>query len=149
MRALVVEDDADARELIALIIKMGGAEVRTAISAAEALADCDEWRPDILIADIGMPVEDGYTMMKKLRSRENELGGHIPAIALTAYGRREDRLRALSAGYEYHVPKPVDPEELLTVVASLINRIGKYPETGNARLAIKESNDAGDVMQHS
>jgi signal transduction histidine kinase/CheY-like chemotaxis protein len=119
VRALVVDDDADARELIAMIIKKGGAEVRTAVSATEALTACDDWRPDILIADIGMPEEDGYTMMKKLRSRERERGGHIPAIALTAYGRHEDRLRALSVGYEYYVPKPVDPAELLTVLAGL------------------------------
>jgi signal transduction histidine kinase/CheY-like chemotaxis protein len=121
-RALVVEDDADARELIALILVKGGSEVRTANSAPEALAACDDWRPDILIADIGMPGEDGYTLMKKLRARESERGGHIPAIALTAYARREDRLRALSAGYERHVTKPVEPVELLAVVASLTNR---------------------------
>ena len=125
VRVLLVEDKADARDLITMMLAQDGAEVRTAVSATEALAACNEWRPDILISDIGMPEEDGYTLMKKLRARESERGGHIPAIALTAYARREDRLRALSAGYEYHVPKPVDPEELLTVVASLINRIGK------------------------
>jgi PAS domain S-box-containing protein len=122
VRALVVEDDADARELIALILEKGGSEVRTAVSAAEALAYCDDWGPDILIADIGIPEEDGYTLMKNLRARESERGGHIPAIALTAYARREDRMAALSVGYEYHVPKPVDPAELLTVVAGLATK---------------------------
>ena len=124
VRALLVEDETDARELVTLMLMEGGMEVRTAVSAAEALDACDEWRPDILIADIGMPVEDGYTLMKKLRARENERGGHLPAIALTAYARQEDRLRAFSAGYESHVPKPVEPVELLAVVASLTNRTG-------------------------
>jgi CheY-like chemotaxis protein len=128
VRALFVDDEADARELIAMVLAERGAEVRTAVSATEALAACDEWRPDILIADIGMPGEDGYTLMKKLRAREKLRGGHIPAIALTAYARREDRLRALSAGYEYHVPKPVEPVELLAAVASLANRTGKNEE---------------------
>jgi signal transduction histidine kinase/CheY-like chemotaxis protein len=125
VRALFVDDEADARELLAMMLVERGAEVRTAVSAAEALAACDEWRPDILIADIGLPGEDGYALMKKLRAREKLRGGHIPAIALTAYARREDRLRALSAGYEYHVPKPVEPVELLAAVASLANRAGK------------------------
>jgi len=122
VRALFVDDEADARELITIMLAQGGAEVRTAVSAAEALATCEEWRPDVLISDIGMPGEDGYMLMKELRARESERGGHIPAIALTAYGRGEDRMRALSVGYEYHIPKPVEPEELLTVVASLANR---------------------------
>jgi signal transduction histidine kinase/CheY-like chemotaxis protein len=123
VRALFVDDDADARELITAMLTQGGVEVRTADSATKALAACDEWRPDILISDIGMPGEDGYMMMEKLREREFERGGHIPAIALTAYGRREDRGRALSVGYDSHVPKPVEPAELLTEVASLTNRI--------------------------
>jgi len=125
VRVLFVDDEADARELVAMMLAQGGAEVRTAVSAPEALAACDEWRPDILISDIGMPGDDGYTLMRKLRARESERGGHIPAIALTAYGRREDRLRALSVGYESHVPKPIEPVELLAVVASLTSRTGK------------------------
>jgi signal transduction histidine kinase/CheY-like chemotaxis protein len=128
VRVLLVDNDADARELITMMLAEGGAEVRTAASATEALAACDEWRPDVLISNIGMPGEDGYTLMKKLRARESERGGHIPAIALTAYGRREDRLRAISVGYECHVPKPVEPAELLVVVASLTDRIGKDKE---------------------
>jgi len=128
VRALFVDDEADARELITMMLAQSGAEVRTAVSATEALAACDEWRPDVLIADIGMPGEDGYMLIKKLRVRESERGGHIPAIALTAYARREDRLRALSVGYEYHVPKPVEPEELLAAVASLADRTGKNEE---------------------
>jgi len=128
VRVLLVEDKADARDLITMMLAQDGAEVRTAVSATEALVACNEWRPDILISDIGMPEEDGYTLMKKLRARESERGGHIPAIALTAYARREDRLRALSVGYESHVPKPVDPIDLVAAVASLTNRIGKDEE---------------------
>jgi CheY-like chemotaxis protein len=128
VRVLLVEDKADARDLITMMLTQDGAEVRTTVSATEALAACNEWRPDILISEIGMPEEDGYTLMKKLRARESERGGHIPAIALTAYARREDRLRALSAGYEYHVPKPVEPDELLAAVASLANRTWKDEE---------------------
>ena len=123
VRVLFVDDEADAREIVTIMLGEGGAEVRTSVSVTEALSACDEWRPDVLISDIGMPGEDGYTLMKKLRERESEHGGHIPAIALTAYGRQEDRLRALSVGYESHLPKPVEPVELLTVVASLTNRI--------------------------
>jgi signal transduction histidine kinase len=122
VRALFVDDEADARELVTMMLAQGGAEVQTVASATEALAACDEWRPDILIADIGMPGEDGYTLMKKLRARESHSGRHIPAIALTAYGRREDRLRALSAGYETHVPKPVNAAELLAAVANLAGK---------------------------
>jgi signal transduction histidine kinase/CheY-like chemotaxis protein len=128
VRALFVDDEAEARELITMTLAERGVEVRTEASATAALAACDEWRPDILIADIGMPGEDGYMLMKKLRAREKLHGGHIPAIALTAYARREDRLRALSAGYERHVPKPVEPIELLAAVASLANRTGKDEE---------------------
>ncbi|HKE04945.1 MAG TPA: response regulator [Blastocatellia bacterium] len=117
-----MDDEADARELVAMMLAQGGAEVRTSVSVTEALAVCDEWRPDILISDIGMPGEDGYMLIKKLRARESESGGHIPAIALTAYGRQEDRRRALSVGYESHIPKPIEPVELLAAVASLTNR---------------------------
>jgi signal transduction histidine kinase/ActR/RegA family two-component response regulator len=128
VRVLFVDDDADARELITMMLAQDGAEVRTAVSAAEALAVCDEWRPDVLISDIGMPGEDGYMLMKKLRERESERGEHIPAIALTAYGRREDCQRALSVGFESYIPKPVEQAELLAAVASLTNR-GEF--TGN------------------
>jgi len=122
-RVLLVDDDADGRELVEAMLAKGGAETRTAGSAAEALAMLDEWRPDALISDIGMPGEDGYVLIEKLRARERERGERrLMAIALTAYARFEDRLRALSAGYQSHVSKPVETAELLTVVASLLNR---------------------------
>jgi CheY-like chemotaxis protein len=84
----------------------------------------DEWRPDVLVSDIGMPIEDGYELMRKVRARGPERGGLVPALALTAYARVEDARRALEAGYQAHVPKPVTPDELAVVVANLAGRRG-------------------------
>jgi CheY-like chemotaxis protein len=86
--------------------------------------DTDEWSPNVLVADIGMPVEDGYELMRKVRAREPERGGLNPALALTAYARVDDVRRALEAGYQAHIPKPVDPDELATAVANLSGRGG-------------------------
>jgi CheY-like chemotaxis protein len=121
---LVVDDEPDARDLFSLILTSYEAEVRDCASAAEALQILDEWSPDVLVSDIGMPVEDGYELMRKIRAREPERGGLIPALALTAYARAEDARRAIEAGYQAHVPKPVAPDELATVVASLAGRGG-------------------------
>jgi PAS domain S-box-containing protein len=123
VRLLLVEDDADGRDLLVEMLTQSGAEVRAAGSAAEALATLDRWRPDAIISDIGLPDEDGYALMEKWRAQERERGvPQLPAIALTAYTRREDRLRALAAGYQSHISKPVVRVELLAVVASLINQ---------------------------
>jgi CheY-like chemotaxis protein len=119
LRVLVVDDDPDARDLFSLTLTINGAEVRDCASAAEALQTLDEWRPDVLVSDIGMPVEDGYELIRKVREREPERGGLIPAVALTAYARAEDARRALKEGYHAHVAKPVEPTELVRVVASL------------------------------
>jgi CheY-like chemotaxis protein len=81
-----------------------------------------EWRPDVVIADIEMPGEDGLSLIRRIRALETTAGARVPAVALTAYGRAEDRMRTLSAGFSMHVPKPVDPAELVTVVASLMGR---------------------------
>jgi PAS domain S-box-containing protein len=125
VRLLVVEDDADGRDLVVTMLTQSGAEVRAAGSAAEALAALDRWRPDAIISDIGLPGEDGYMLMEKLRTRERERGvSPLPAIALTAYTRMEDRRRAFSAGYQSHISKPVVRAELLAVVAGLINQAG-------------------------
>jgi hypothetical protein len=97
-------------------------EIRTCASAAVGLRALEDWRPDVLVSDIEMPDEDGYTFIRKVRALEASQGGKIPAVALTAYGRTEDRLRTLSAGYSMHVPKPVDPAELVTIIASLAGR---------------------------
>jgi len=122
VRALVVDDEPDALDLATAILTAARAEVRTCASAAEALAVCREWRPDVLIADVEMPGEDGLSLIRKVRAMEPVEGGKVPAIALTAYGRVEDRLRTLSAGFSMHVPKPVDPAELTTIVATLAGR---------------------------
>ena len=122
VRILVVDDEQDALELIRIILRGDGAEVRTAQSAADGRQLLDQWRPDVLIVDIGMPQEDGYDFIRQVRGRGIERGSMLPAIALTAYARAEDRVRALSAGYQMHLVKPVEPEELITVITSLIGR---------------------------
>jgi CheY-like chemotaxis protein len=122
VRVLVVDDEADARELFAVTLSDCGAQVLSAASAAEALALLERERPDALLADIGMPEEDGYTLITKVRALPVERGGRTPAAALTAYARAEDRLRALSAGFQVHLAKPVQPAELIAVVANLAGR---------------------------
>jgi two-component system CheB/CheR fusion protein len=124
LRVLVVDDEPEARILVGLILLSYEAEVRECASAAEALQMLDEWRPDVLVSDIGMPIEDGYELMRKVRAREPERGGLVPALALTAYARTEDARRALEAGYQAHIPKPVEPDELAAAVASLAERGG-------------------------
>ncbi|HWQ32108.1 MAG TPA: PAS domain S-box protein [Blastocatellia bacterium] len=124
LRVLVVDDEEDARTLVSTVLRQYGAQVTAAASAAEAFAALTsaQERPDVLVSDISMPEEDGYSLMKKIRETAPENGGLIPAVALTAYGRVEDRLRALAAGFQMHVPKPVEPEELAAVVASVAGR---------------------------
>ncbi|MBD2102679.1 PAS domain S-box protein [Leptolyngbya sp. FACHB-261] len=127
LKVLIVDDEADAREMLTTLLKQSGAEVMTAASAREALAMItqfpSEQRPDVLVSDIGMPNEDGYLLIHQVRALAPDQGGRIPAIALTAYARTEDRIRALSSGFQSHVPKPVEPAEFVTVVANLVNRL--------------------------
>ncbi|HEU4873562.1 MAG TPA: ATP-binding protein [Pyrinomonadaceae bacterium] len=122
LKVLVVDDEADTRELIREVLKECGSEVITSRSAEEALAALEEHKPDILISDLGMPDEDGYSLISKIRALPDERGGQIPAAALTAYARAEDRMRVLRSGFQFHLPKPVDSAELVTVVASLAGR---------------------------
>ena len=122
LRALVVDDEADTCEMVGVMLRERGAEVSTVTTAAEALAELERSRPHLLISDIGMPGVDGYELMRRVRRLPPAAGGKIPAIALTAYARAEDRLRALRAGYQMHVPKPVEAAELIAVVASLAGR---------------------------
>jgi signal transduction histidine kinase/ActR/RegA family two-component response regulator len=124
LRVLVVDDEPDTRRLLRTVLEQCGSEVTTAGSAAEAIAAFIQSKPDILISDIGMPEEDGYELIGKLRAAEAGHSVRIPAIALTAYARVEDRIRALNAGFQVHVPKPIEPVELLAVVASLTGRTG-------------------------
>jgi len=119
IRVLVVDDEADARETLREILEHCNAEVLTAASAEEALDVLPRWRPDVLLSDIGMPDEDGYQLIRRVRALPAEDGGHIPAAALTAFARGEDRRRALRAGFQMHVSKPVEVQELAAVVASL------------------------------
>ena len=119
VRLLVVEDDPDTLDLLRFILDNRGAEVMTAASTAQALKALEHWRPNILVSDLAMPGEDGYVLIGRVRSRGPEQGGDIPAVALSAYTRNEDRNRALAAGFQMHLPKPVDPEELISVVANL------------------------------
>ena len=99
--------------------------METAHSADEAIALLARRRPDVLVSDIGMPDVDGYELLRRVRSGGAHKGGGVPAVALTAYARHEDRLRALHAGYQMHVAKPVEPAELIAVVASVAGRLGK------------------------
>ena len=120
VKVLVVDDEAGAREIVTAILVQAQAEVRTAESADQALAVMEEWTPDVLVADIGMPGVDGYELIRRVRARGPRNGRNIPAAALTAFARTQDRLRVLSAGYQTHIPKPVQPAELVTVVVSLV-----------------------------
>jgi CheY-like chemotaxis protein len=119
LKVLVVDDDADTRELLKAVLGSRGAEVSAAGSAREALELFETLRPAVLVSDIGMPGEDGYDLIRKVRALPAERGGRTPAVALTAYAGAEDRARAFLAGYQVHVPKPVEPKELMGVVASL------------------------------
>ena len=121
---LVVDDDPDARNLLKRILSDGGGSVVTAASALEALEVLPRMRPDLLVSDIGMPGSDGYDLIQKVRSLNSVDGGATPAVALTAFARSEDRQRALLAGYQIHVSKPVEPAELIAVCASLAGRVG-------------------------
>ncbi|MFN6474542.1 MAG: PAS domain S-box protein [Nostoc sp. SerVER01] len=122
VRVLVVDDQVDIREFVTTVLQQYQAEVRAVGSVQEALQVIREWKPDVLVSDIGMPQENGYSLIRKLRSQSPEEGGNIPAAALTAYARVEDRMRAIQEGYQLHLPKPVEPAELATVVASLVGR---------------------------
>lgn len=118
IKILSVDDEADTRFLLETMLKQCGAEVKTCENVAEAIRCIEEFNPDILISDIGMPDEDGYSLIKKVRALDDKVS-RIPAVALTGYARVEDRLNALSAGYNMHVPKPIEPTELIVVIASL------------------------------
>ncbi|MEH2232594.1 MAG: response regulator [Nostoc sp.] len=120
LRVLVVDDEADTRNFLSFMFEEYGAFSTAVASVDEALAVLEQAKPDILISDIGMSGQDGYTLIRKLRSLEPEKGGRIPAIALTAYTREEDRLKALSAGFQQHLSKPIDPNKLIAAVANVL-----------------------------
>jgi CheY-like chemotaxis protein len=116
---LLVDDEADARELFAMVLRSTGARVTLAGSVDEALAAFVAGRPDVLFSDIGMPGEDGYSLIRRVRSLSADAGGSIPAVALTAFTGPEHRARALAAGFTLHVAKPIDPDRLIEVAREL------------------------------
>jgi CheY-like chemotaxis protein len=120
---VAVDDEPDARALVQRLLEDRGATVRVAASASEALDLIVRSPPDVLVSDIGMPGEDGYAFIRRVRSLAAREGGDVPAVALTAYARTEDRVQAIRAGYQSHVVKPVDARELVAVVSSLGRRL--------------------------
>jgi PAS domain S-box-containing protein len=122
VRVLVVDDEHDTREILSVMLTRYGAEIRTAGSAAEAMEVFGQWRPDVLVSDIGMPVEDGYVLIKKIRALPPENGADVPAIALTAYASAQDKRNALAAGFQRHLAKPVEPVALAKNVALILGR---------------------------
>ena len=122
LRLLVVEDEPDTRDLLRSVLERCGAHVETAASAAEALERIRSARPALIVSDVTMPGEDGYTFMRWVRALGPEEGGRTPAIALTAHARAADRTRALVAGFKAHVPKPIEPAELIAVLVSVIRQ---------------------------
>ncbi|CAN5834768.1 hypothetical protein BH18ACI5_BH18ACI5_04920 [soil metagenome] len=122
LKILVVDDQPDARDLVKRVLEDCSATVVTAARTDDALRLVEEERPDVLITDIGMPDADGFELLRRVREMGSERGGRVPAIALTAFARSEDRTRALRAGFLVHVSKPVDPSELVATVASVARR---------------------------
>ncbi|HWQ33547.1 MAG TPA: response regulator [Blastocatellia bacterium] len=122
VRILAVDDIEDTRKMLQVMLTRYGAEVKVAASVAEALSILDCWLPDVLVSDIGLPNEDGYSLITKVRRLPSGKGGRIPAIALTAHAQSQDRIRALSSGFQLHVPKPVEPAELAAAIDSLKGR---------------------------
>jgi len=124
LNILVVDDDDDSRFYITTVLEADGATVVAVVSAMDALEILPKLQPDVFICDIAMPGEDGYTLIRKVRTLTNDKVGRVPAVALTAYGDSEDRIRALEAGFHTHVAKPVDPGELVVIVANLVASCG-------------------------
>jgi len=122
IRVLVVEDEPSASEALLVLFDACGAEAKAAGSVPSALTLFDTWQPDVLVSDIAMPGEDGYSLIRKIRQRSPERGGLTPAVALTAYAKIEDRVTILAAGFQMYLSKPADPNELVAVVSSLARR---------------------------
>jgi PAS domain S-box-containing protein len=123
LRLLVVDDDPDARDLLTLVLEQYGAHVVAVDCAPDALRQLDNGRLDVLLSDIGMPGQNGYELIREVRAREALAGGFLPAVALTGYASPEDGQRALAAGFQMHLPKPIDPAELLSLVGRLAGRM--------------------------
>jgi len=126
LKVLVVDDDSDTCDMIRAVLEQCGGQVHTATDADAALDAFSTWKPAVLISDIGLPEVDGYELLRRIREQEKHSGGKVPAVALTAFARIEDRVKALAAGYQMHVAKPVEPGELLTIVASLAGFMDRH-----------------------
>ena len=124
VRLLIIDDEPDARMLLTAILEQCGAEVKSGENAEQAILLLKEYKPDILVSDIGLPEVDGYDLIKKIREAEKGTGKRLPAVALTAFARTEDRLKALAAGFNMHIPKPVEPAELIIVISNLAQKNG-------------------------
>jgi CheY-like chemotaxis protein len=122
IRVLVVDDDNDTRDFIEFLLQQAGAIVTTSASAKEALTALMRFQPDVLLSDIGMPEMDGYMLMQRVRALSPEHGGATPAIAITAYAGEINQQQALSAGFQRHVSKPLEPEHLVRAILSLLDR---------------------------
>jgi CheY-like chemotaxis protein len=122
LKVLLVDDEPEARQIISTVITRTGAEVKSCQSAHEALVKLSEWKPDVILSDIAMPEQDGYSFIRQVRSLPRDKGGDTPAAALTAYARDIDRRQALAAGYQMHIAKPIGASQLVTMIARLAGR---------------------------
>ncbi len=132
LRVLLVDDDSEGAAVAEAILRAAGALVASCSSAASALATLRDWRPDVMVSDIEMPEHDGYALIRDVRALPADAGGDTPAIALTAYGRAQDRSRSIEAGYQMHVSKPADPGELTALIAALATQGRRRPRAGGA-----------------
>lgn len=122
IRVLSIDDEPDSRELLAVMLAQAGVEVMSVASAAEFLTALESFQPDVVVSDIGMPEVDGHTLLRQVRSLSPEQGGQVPAIALTAYAGETDRQQAIAAGFQKHIAKPIEPDQLAVAIVSLLNR---------------------------
>jgi CheY-like chemotaxis protein len=122
MRVLVVDDDMDSRDFITFALEQAGALVMAVASAVEALEALSQFEPDVLVSDIGMPMVDGYQLLRQIRALPAEQGGQIPAVALTAYAGEINQQQAIAVGFQHHLSKPIDPDELIATIATLATK---------------------------
>jgi len=122
IRVLIIDDDPDSRELVSMVIAQAGAEATTVASAGEFLNVLESFQPDVVVSDIGMPEVDGYTLLRQVRSLSPKQGGQVPAIALTAYAGEIDQQQAIAAGFQKHIAKPIEPDQLVVAIVSLLSR---------------------------
>lgn len=139
VKVLVVDDEPDSRELLMTILTQCGSDVRCSDSAANAMQEVRDWNPDLLVSDIGMPIEDGYSLIRRVRKLKSKRAKDIPAVALTAYATDEDRLQALSAGYQIHVAKPIEPESFVSSIAAMLGRKSEPPASADESKTVRGS----------